>query len=632
MNRAFSSGSGPGWLLILLGLSLNRWTLGWTLAPDGTIESTGYRLLIHAADAVLILIGGGLLKRKVSFSDLFSLLRRAAGLERCRVLRPAARNLFGRLPIKRVAGLILPWIVLASVLIILEAAAYLTLTLRSPELARKTARRHVLVGSPERLSPGDVPVQDVIAFHPLHGWFYRSRRPDRDRHGFRVNDSSETASLDPSAALRVFLLGGSTAAGQGVTPEETITAHLERLMEAWAGRPVDVVNAGVGGWTAANELSLLTGRILPFFDPDAVVILDGANDVRRAVSAGRQFRRSRPGGPWISRTDNYLYDPKLRFYRTQFEALREDPLHVFNQLLYALGVRRYLHPGGYFLGGLVENLTSNEPRVRAAFEGRLEALKRQASVRTTSAQRAQFRERIQALPPRRRNAFRRVLERFPPRETTIIKKMLGGFPDGEWRTFRRNLSASPEQIEGMLNYALELFQPDRVDRWLDSLPCRGLPLNLNPYLKTVRSALGASRASGTPIVYALQPTLFRKENRSFAEKIWMRNMRVCTYSGRCFPRFEFPAGTCLDRLFRRFYRRAERAFQTELTTNAASPPTRMIDLSRLFRNERRHLFTDYLHYNDRGNRLIARRLFEVLRSLGPDLPSIQPNEEPPPRP
>jgi lysophospholipase L1-like esterase len=81
--------------------------------------------------------------------------------------------------------------------------------------------------------------------------------------------------------LRVVFLGGSTAFGYGVSRDEaTYSAVVERLLRetpGLRGRSVEVWNAGVVGYCSAQELVLLTTKLVDY-RPDLVVLLDGYND------------------------------------------------------------------------------------------------------------------------------------------------------------------------------------------------------------------------------------------------------------------------------------------------------------------------------------------------------------------
>ena len=81
--------------------------------------------------------------------------------------------------------------------------------------------------------------------------------------------------------VRICIFGGSTVWGSfAVRNEMTIPALLEkRLNDAYAaGRRLQVVNCGVGGFVATQELILMQLTVLKNYAPDMVIFFDGFND------------------------------------------------------------------------------------------------------------------------------------------------------------------------------------------------------------------------------------------------------------------------------------------------------------------------------------------------------------------
>lgn len=123
-------------------------------------------------------------------------------------------------------------------------------------------------------------VRGRFAFDPELGYtlaaHHRSWSRVHNRHGYRGPDFELRK---PPATLRVVMLGGSTVYAPAVAEEETSAQRLEaRLAPVLAPRRVEVVNAGVPGWTSRETRMQLAGRVLAL-EPDAVVILDGRNEV-----------------------------------------------------------------------------------------------------------------------------------------------------------------------------------------------------------------------------------------------------------------------------------------------------------------------------------------------------------------
>ncbi len=89
--------------------------------------------------------------------------------------------------------------------------------------------------------------------------------------------------LSPSpAGRRVFVIGGSTAWGIGVTAERfTIAAQMQTAL-ANSGATWEVINAGVSGYNTHQLFVLLHRYLLPLHPTD-IVVFDGLNDLQYAA-------------------------------------------------------------------------------------------------------------------------------------------------------------------------------------------------------------------------------------------------------------------------------------------------------------------------------------------------------------
>ncbi|WP_202863076.1 SGNH/GDSL hydrolase family protein [Ornithinimicrobium murale] len=88
---------------------------------------------------------------------------------------------------------------------------------------------------------------------------------------------------------RILVLGDSTAAGVGASrPEEAIGSIVATGVAALTGRPVELRNASRSGATSPQLLGQLERGLHDMPEPDVVIIMIGANDVKerldRAVS------------------------------------------------------------------------------------------------------------------------------------------------------------------------------------------------------------------------------------------------------------------------------------------------------------------------------------------------------------
>lgn len=78
-----------------------------------------------------------------------------------------------------------------------------------------------------------------------HGWFGNGIPADVNANGHR---DVETPVARRDGVSRILVLGDSFTVGADVRQEEAYPKVLERLLNARSARPVEVVNAGVGGW------------------------------------------------------------------------------------------------------------------------------------------------------------------------------------------------------------------------------------------------------------------------------------------------------------------------------------------------------------------------------------------------
>jgi lysophospholipase L1-like esterase len=104
----------------------------------------------------------------------------------------------------------------------------------------------------------------------------------------------------PANTVRIFLMGASTAYGaETVYPEidsrwkisnrETIDFRLEqRLNASFPSRHWEVINAAVSGFSLHQDLARLLSVVL-HYRPDAVILLDGVNDVSHLAEGGTNY-------------------------------------------------------------------------------------------------------------------------------------------------------------------------------------------------------------------------------------------------------------------------------------------------------------------------------------------------------
>jgi hypothetical protein len=110
-----------------------------------------------------------------------------------------------------------------------------------------------------------------------------------DQWGFRDNGNSLTSSK-PADEYRIFVVGGSTVFGWGVEDDQSIPAHLQKMVDSHfskgtvpSNKHVRVINAGVPWYASWHEAAYVFFRILEF-KPDWIIVVDGLNDSAMGVS------------------------------------------------------------------------------------------------------------------------------------------------------------------------------------------------------------------------------------------------------------------------------------------------------------------------------------------------------------
>lgn len=103
-----------------------------------------------------------------------------------------------------------------------------------------------------------------------------------DQAGFRRSAAQGPWPPDP-AALNVFVYGGSTTFGYGVSDEQTIPSRLQEElagMGCWA--QVAVYNFGRGNYYSDQERSLFESHLTAGLRPDVAIFVDGLNEWKEA--------------------------------------------------------------------------------------------------------------------------------------------------------------------------------------------------------------------------------------------------------------------------------------------------------------------------------------------------------------
>ena len=109
--------------------------------------------------------------------------------------------------------------------------------------------------------------------------------------GFRGPDFPENK---PDRVLRVICMGNSSTFGWGVPVDSCYTGLLGGMLEEHLDQKVEVINAGVPGYTSVQALLLLEKEILDL-SPDLITLSCGANDNHPASRSDTELIREREG-------------------------------------------------------------------------------------------------------------------------------------------------------------------------------------------------------------------------------------------------------------------------------------------------------------------------------------------------
>ncbi len=149
---------------------------------------------------------------------------------------------------------------------------------------------HAVLAVDDRVHPMHVAAVEADLYRPHHHRGYRiephapslPERGPHDRHGFRGPEISEAK---PAHAWRIACIGGSATYGTKLASDaETWPRRLEAILRETVA-PVEVLNAGVPAYNAADSLQLVR-EVLLGLQCDLVLVLHGANDVMPRLRPG----------------------------------------------------------------------------------------------------------------------------------------------------------------------------------------------------------------------------------------------------------------------------------------------------------------------------------------------------------
>jgi len=123
--------------------------------------------------------------------------------------------------------------------------------------------------------------------------YYQRGLTSHNSLGYR---GREIETPKPAGVFRIVALGGSSTYDTGVPDDtKTFTSQLERvLIDAYLYEHVELVNAGVSGYTSWELLINLEVRVLDL-EPDMVIVYEGMNDVLARLVLTDAYRGDNSG-------------------------------------------------------------------------------------------------------------------------------------------------------------------------------------------------------------------------------------------------------------------------------------------------------------------------------------------------
>ena len=163
---------------------------------------------------------------------------------------------------------------------------------------------------------------------------FRGRYVNVDPAGFRAGKPQGPWPPDP-ANFNIFMFGGSTTFGYGVSDGETIPAAIQELLSKTPTRPVFVYNFGRGSYFSTQELMLYYSLLMKGSVPRVAIFLDGLNEFDYLAgdleatpylkSLVQEHRRGATKGGLRSFLVNTSLGRAARWLRRRLEGRRPEP-------------------------------------------------------------------------------------------------------------------------------------------------------------------------------------------------------------------------------------------------------------------------------------------------------------------
>lgn len=145
----------------------------------------------------------------------------------------------------------------------------------------------------------------------VEGWFWVENKVyvRINSQGFRDREHSVTK---PANTVRIAVLGDSFAEARQVPVEQTFWAQMEQQLQScpqFAGKKVEVINFGVGGYGTAQELLTLQQRVWAY-SPDIVILaVTTFNDI---IDNYRPLKQTEEIPYFVYSNTRLVYDASFR--------------------------------------------------------------------------------------------------------------------------------------------------------------------------------------------------------------------------------------------------------------------------------------------------------------------------------
>jgi lysophospholipase L1-like esterase len=141
-------------------------------------------------------------------------------------------------------------------------------------------RRYEHLTSPQQSkSKYTINVASIFVPHPFFTYAANPNHPDHSSQGFR----GDKVYSEDHKSFRVVCLGGSSTYGTRVFNEDSYPYQLQIELSKYTEHQVEVINAGLGGYSTPNIISLLSLKIV-HFNPQIALFYVGFNDASNRIS------------------------------------------------------------------------------------------------------------------------------------------------------------------------------------------------------------------------------------------------------------------------------------------------------------------------------------------------------------